>query len=171
MKYLLVFFAISIFISLFTFFASAQSNVYSDYDRKNVDDIQEGEYSNFNALLRMTVSLLIVLSLIIGSVFLIKKLRIYKILLPNSKNPVSIISNISLGHRRSLCLVKVANEILVIGMTNTSMSLLSKIDADDYYSAMNTNSDDSDKLLSNYNKRDFPSILKNVMERFKAKTE
>ncbi len=167
MKYLFVFFTIFVFISLFILFADAQSNLYSDYDQQNIDNIQKD--SNFNALLRMTVSLLIVLSLIVGSVFLIKKLRIYKILMPSARNPVSIVSNISLGHRRSLCLVKVANEILVIGMTNNSMSLLSKINADDYYSAIDTN--DKDKLYSNHNNRDFPSIFKNVMERFKVKTD
>jgi len=169
MKYLFVFFAISVFISPFIFFADAQSSVYSDYDQQKTNNIQKDEYSNFNALLRMTVSLLIVLSLIVGSVFLIKKLRIYKILVPNTRNPVSIVSNISLGHRRSLCLVKVANEILVIGMTNTSMSLLSKINADDYYSAIDTNN--KDKLSGNYNNKDFPSIFKSVLERFKVKTE
>lgn len=150
-------------------FADAQSSINSDYSEENIDNIQKDNYSNFNALLRMTVSLLVVLSLIVASVFLLKKLRIYKLLTPNAKNPISIISNISLGNRRSLCLIKVANEILIIGMTNTNISLLSKINADDYYSAMIQNTNDSDTLLDN--KRDFPSILRNVIERFKVKTE
>lgn len=169
MKYLLGSFSLYIFVCLFVFFANAQSNIYLDYNQENIDNIQKDNYSNFDALLRMIVSLLIVLSLIVGGVFLLKKLRIYKLLAPDAKSPVSVISNIPLGSKRSLCLVKVANEVLIIGMTSTNISLLSKISADDYYSACK--SDIDDELSSIYRKRDFPSILKSVMERFKVKVD
>lgn len=169
MKFLFSCFAICIFVFLLVFFANAQSNVYLDYNQENMDNIPKDNYSNFDALLRMIVSLLIVLSLIVGGVFLLKKFRIYKLLAPNSKSPVSVISNIPLGNKRSLCLVKVANEILVIGMTSTNISLLSKISTDDYYSACK--SDINDELSNIYSKRDFPSILKSVLERFKVKVD
>lgn len=167
MKYLFSFFAICVSMSLLILSVSAQSNLYLDYNQENVDNIQKDNYNSFSAFLRMVVSLLIVLSLIVGGVFLLKKFKIYKLLAPNVKSPVSVISNIPLGNRRSLCLVKVANEILIIGMTSNSMSLLSKLSADDYYSACKS---DDDGLSNVYNKRDFPLILKNVMEKFKAKT-
>ncbi len=169
MRFLFGSFAICIFISLLVFFANAQSNVYLDYNQESMDNIQKDNYSNFDALLRMIVSLLIVLSLIVGGVFLLKKFRIYKLLATDAKSPVSVISNIPLGNKRSLCLVKVANEVLIIGMTSTNISLLSKISVDDYYSACK--SDTNDELSSIYSKRDFPSILKSVMERFKVKVD
>ncbi len=84
--------------------------------------------------IRMIASLLAVLSLIAGGVFLLKKLTPYKDMISNMEHSISILSRVSLGQRRSICLVKVADEILVIGLTNTNISILSKIDADEYYS-------------------------------------
>lgn len=83
--------------------------------------------------LRMLSSLLAVLALIAGGVFLLKKLTPYKGMISNMEHSVSILSRSSLGQRRSICLVRIADEILVLGLTNTNISVLSKMDADEYY--------------------------------------
>ncbi len=82
--------------------------------------------------IRMVVSLLAVLAFIAVGVFLLKKMMPYRGLAANGKHPIQILSRASLGQKRSICLVRIADEILVVGLTNTSVSLLSKINADDY---------------------------------------
>ena len=84
--------------------------------------------------MRMISSLLAVLALIAGGVFLLKKLTPYKGMTSNTERSISILSRASLGQRRSICLVKIADEILVLGLTNTNISVLSRLDADEYYS-------------------------------------
>ena len=95
--------------------------------------VSESEPSILGAAVRMTVSLLMVLALIAFGVFLLKKITPYKGFASNVKNPILVLSKIPLGQKKSICLVKIADEILVIGMTNSNMSLLSKLNAEDYY--------------------------------------
>lgn len=93
----------------------------------------KAERSTFSAGLRMAMSLLVVSALIVASVFLLRKMTPYKGLIPNAKHHISVLSKISLGPKKSICLVKIVDEILVIGMTSTNISLLSRINANDYY--------------------------------------
>lgn len=83
--------------------------------------------------LRMIVSLLIVLSLIAVGIFVLKKFTPYKGFISNRERPITVLSKVPLGQRKSICLVKIGNEVLIVGLTNTNISLLSKIDADEYY--------------------------------------
>lgn len=89
-------------------------------------------HSALDAGLRMTVSLLVVLALIAAGVFLLKRMSSYRSM-SGVKHSVLVLSKVPLGQKKSICLVKVADEILVIGLTNTSISLLSKINAGDYF--------------------------------------
>ena len=86
----------------------------------------EGDDFNMSGV-RMIASLLAVLGLIFGGVFLLKKLTPFKGIVPNMEHSISILSRVSLGQKRSICLVKVADEILVIGLTNSNISILSKM--------------------------------------------
>lgn len=85
--------------------------------------------------IRMIVSLLVVLALIASGVFLLKKIMPYRGLAANGNHPIQILSRVPLGQKRSICLVRIADEVLVVGLTNTNISLLSKMNADDYYDA------------------------------------
>ena len=71
--------------------------------------------------------------LIAAGVFVLKKVSPYRGLAASSGNPVSVISKIPLGQKKSICLVRVADEILVIGLTSANVSLLTKMSAEDYY--------------------------------------
>jgi len=122
------------------------------------NEIINPSYSGFGDSVRMITSLLFVLALIIGGVFLLKKLPLYKRLMLGSKNPVSVVTSVSLGHRRSVCVVKVANEMLILGLTNTNISLLSKMNADEFLSYMNANIVES--YNSDKNKTSFLEQLK-----------
>ena len=130
--------------------ASAQQKNQNDNSIYNHEDkTQPTGYESFNDGLRMFVSLLVVLALIVGSVFLLKKLPIYRNLTRGAKQPVSLVHNLSLGHRRSVCVLKVADEILLLGLTSTNISLLSKMNADEFYSSESLQNLDDQKPLEN----------------------
>ena len=84
--------------------------------------------------IRMFASLLLVLALISIGVFFLKKITPYRGLPAGAKHPIQILSRVSLGQRRSICLIRIADEILVIGLTNANVSLLSKMNANKYFS-------------------------------------
>ncbi len=91
------------------------------------------EHSIRDAGIRMIVSLLLVLALIVAAVVFLKKITPYKGFMSRVNHPMLVLSKIPLGQKRFICLVRVADEILVIGLTNTNVSLLSKMNADDYF--------------------------------------
>ena len=107
---------------------------------------------------RMIASLLAVLGLIFGGVYLLKKLTPYKGLISNTEHSISVLSRMSLGQKRSICLVKIAGEILVIGLTNSNISVLSKMDADEYYSK---NESDTHRTPAEY-RPSFSKILSKI---------
>lgn len=97
----------------------------------------ENDSSDTGAM-RMVISLFLVLAFIAAGVFLMKKLTPYKGLTGSARNSIQVLSKVPLGQKTSICLVRIADEILVVGLTNTNMSLLSKMSADDYYQERNT---------------------------------
>ena len=90
-------------------------------------------HSLLDAGVRMTASLLLVLALLAAGVFLLKKISPYKRFISNAKQPISVLSRITIGSRKHICLVEIGNEILVVGLTNNNMFLISKMNADDFY--------------------------------------
>jgi len=97
----------------------------------------EDDRSDTGAM-RMVISLFLVLAFIAAGVFLMKKLTPYRGLAANARNSIQVLSRVPLGQKTSICLVRIADEVLVVGLTNTNMSLLSKMSADDYYKEQNT---------------------------------
>ena len=99
-----------------------------------MDDQEDGtdKTSMLGATVRMIASLLGIMSLIAGGVFLLKKFSPYRGLGSGGKYQMTVMSKVSLGPKRYICLVKISDEILVIGITNTNISLLSKMRADEY---------------------------------------
>jgi flagellar biogenesis protein FliO len=161
-KYL-VFIATVIIFLLVSAIASAQKGKQTDNGIYNYENqIQSESYGSFGDSLRMFVSLLVVLALIIGSVFLLKKLPIYKSN-NKTKQSVSLIYNHSLGNKRSVCVLKFANEILLLGLTSTNISLLSKMDINEFYSSETLIDLDSQKSLND--NQSFIGHLKKIINK------
>ena len=115
------------------------------------DNTYSQGYDGFGDTVRLLASLLFVLALIVGGVYLLKN-NLYKRFAIGIKNPVSILSSISLGQKRSISVVRVADEILILGLTNTSISLLSKMKADEYCNSEDTVTKIEDRDISESNK-------------------
>ncbi|MGB9596031.1 MAG: flagellar biosynthetic protein FliO [Candidatus Poribacteria bacterium] len=155
-KYQIIIFFTLIILIIISDLICFGSDITSSDGTEN--EIASPNYGNFGDSIRMITSLFFVLALIVGGVFLLKKIPLYRRFMLGSRNPVSVITSVSLGHRRSVCVVKVANEMLILGLTNTNISLLSKMDADEFLSYMNTDIIDSYK--SDENKTSFLNQLK-----------
>lgn len=80
----------------------------------------------FRAFLRMIITLLILLALFFIAVFFFKKLKLRRGF--QSKGLISILFRTPLGSKESICLVEVAGEILVLGVTSNQISLLLKVE-------------------------------------------
>ncbi len=102
-------------------------------DQSESQNLGPGNDSLDTSGIRMIASLFVVLALIAAGVFLLKKIMPYRGFAANGKHHIQVLSRVSLGQKRSICLVKIADEVLVVGLTNTNISLLSKMNADDYY--------------------------------------
>ena len=103
----------------------------TDQSQSELQDIED--QGGMDAGIRMIVSLFVVLAVIMVGVFLLKKITPYSGIASDPKRPVLVLSKLPLGQKKSVCLVKIADEILIIGMTNNNISLLSKMSTDDYY--------------------------------------
>ena len=115
------------------FINSARANVDPDHQPQSDHSVFDmGGDGTGTSGIRMLASLLLVLALIGIGVFLLKKFTPYKAFSAGTRHPIQILSRVSLGQRRAICLVRIADEILVIGLTNTIVSLLSKMNADEY---------------------------------------
>jgi len=161
-KYLVFIATMIIFLSV-SAIISAQQKKQTDNELYNYENqLQSESYGSFGDSLRMFVSLLIVLALIIGSVFLLKKLPIYKSN-NKTKQSVSLIYNHSLGNKRSVCVLKFANEILLLGLTSTNISLLSKMNAEEFYSSESLNDLDNQKSIDD--NQSFVEHLKKIINK------
>ena len=94
---------------------------------------EQGQDELGTGMVRMIVSLLAILSLIAAGVFVLKKITPYRGLMSGGERHIAVLSKTPLGQRRAIYLVRIANEILVVGLTNANISLLTKMDADEYY--------------------------------------
>jgi len=95
---------------------------YSEPEAPPVPDL-------FSTLLRMIASLLVILAFVALGIFAFKKLK-YKET-KNGGRPLSVLHKLSVGPKESICVVEVGDQILIVGVTNNYISLLSKVEDED----------------------------------------
>jgi len=82
------------------------------------------------SLVKAFTSLLIIIGLIILTVYLLKRFLFSKGDLGISGKSLKMLSNIYIGDKKRVCIVEVLGKILVLGVTNSSITLLSEIEGD-----------------------------------------
>jgi len=80
--------------------------------------------------LRMIFALFVVVALIFLFVFILKRINPRRGMGDNQR-PVQLLFQEPLGQKRSICLVKVLDSVLVLGVTNTNISYLSTLENDE----------------------------------------
>ncbi len=83
------------------------------------------------SVIKMVTALGIVLSLLFAVVFFVKKYLGRKIGLNGQEQKIRVVTSAYLGPRKSIALVEVAGEKIVVGITATNISMLSKVGRDE----------------------------------------
>ncbi len=83
------------------------------------------------SVIKMVTALGIVLSLLFGVVYLAKKFLGRKIGLSGQDQKIKVVTSTYLGPKKSIALVEVAGEKIVVGVTATHISMLTKIGRDE----------------------------------------
>jgi len=104
---------------------AALEEEYLKYEGPNV-----GSMTNmFSASLRMITVLLVLLALFLFVTFVLKRFQQKRSI--QSKGPISVLFQLPVGSKESICLVDVMGEILVLGVTSSQISLLFKVEDTD----------------------------------------
>jgi len=108
----------------------------------------------------MLVALAIVLGMMIGTMYFIKKILHSTSPAMNSGSLIKILASRYLGPKNSILIVDVAGEIIVVGLSNSQMSMLTTI----------SDKDALDKLRNIGNKDDMTSLpISQQIARYKKK--
>jgi len=112
-----------------------------------------GMPSLLGAGVRIFLALVLVVAILVGGAYLMKKL-LSRTPIGSAESPVRLIYQQSLGPRRSICLVKVLDKVLVLGVTGTSISPLMTLEGEE--------TAEIDRRLSQTGPIDIFSIFKRV---------
>jgi len=135
--------------------SNSENNTEESYlDFKDGDKPQIPSLSK--SLLKSFASLLIVLALIILTAYLLKRFFFSKGELRNPEKSVKILSNNYIGDKKRICLVEVLGKILVLGITNTNINLLTEIEGDQVMDIV------SEEQNDDISKKPFEKILKDA---------
>lgn len=163
--------------SLLVYFTQGFS--YSQQSGKQNNSVtSEGEYlkyespkvapmpNMFSASLRMITVLLVLLALFFAVIFGLKRLQQKRS--NQGKGPISVLFQLPVGSKESICLVDVIGEILVLGVTSSQVSFLFKIeDADVLKSFQASQSQAHERKGSGHQ---FQNYLKSEREEIKVAT-
>ncbi len=91
------------------------------------DNLSVGKPDLFSASLKMTYTLILVLGLIFVVFYLFKKFGLKDIVFGGEGKPIKVLSTGFLAPRKSIALVEVAGEVLVLGIAHDRISLLGNV--------------------------------------------
>ncbi|HID54936.1 TPA: hypothetical protein EYP37_00285 [Candidatus Poribacteria bacterium] len=100
---------------------SERSGLRSELDYEKPD--LPGMPDLLGATLRVALGLIFVIALLIGGFYLLRRFS-GRVGLGEEGVPVRLLWQQSIGPRRSICLVKILDKVLVLGVTNTTISHL-----------------------------------------------
>ncbi len=116
----------------------------------NGDSAEGSSLGGFDGYTRVISTLLIVVALIIGTVYVLKKKYGVQANIGRNKKLIQIIDHASMGVKKSVFLVKVPGKHLLLGVTNDKIGLISEI----------ANEDMDDGNDSSVNKKEFLNLIK-----------
>ena len=90
-------------------------------------NLSVGQPDLFSASLKMAYTLILVLGLIFVVFYLVKKFGLRNSVFGGEGKPIKVLSTGFLAPRKSIALVEVAGDILVVGISNDQISLLSNV--------------------------------------------
>ena len=116
----------------------------------NGDSAEGSSFGGFDGYTRVISTLLIVVALIIGTVYILKKKYGVQANIGRNKKLIQIIDHAPMGVKKSVFLVKVPGKHLLLGVTNDKIGLITEVENED----MNDGND------SSVNKKEFLNLIK-----------
>lgn len=80
------------------------------------------------SLTRIALSLMAIIGIIYGSVFLLRKLTGHRLGSGGHKGAIQLVEKTFLAPKKSVCLLKLADRAVLIGVTETNINLLTEFD-------------------------------------------
>ncbi len=151
LKYILIF--VLVFMSYMLTSTILQCDVYADDKGPgwlNGDSANGSSFGGFDRYTRVVGTLLLVVALIIGTVFILKKKYGVQANIGKNKKLIQIIDHAPMGVKKTVFLVKVPGKHLLLGVTNDKIGLITEI----------ANEEMKDSNDSGVNKKQFLDLIK-----------
>lgn len=116
----------------------------------NGDSAEGSSFSGFDGYTRVISTLLVVVALIIGTVYILKKKYGAQANIGRNKKLIQIIDHAPMGVKKSIFLVKVPGKHILLGVTNDKIEMITEV-ANEYMDEGND---------SSVNKKDFLNLIK-----------
>lgn len=127
----------------------------------NLNNDEKVQIPSFSkSLVKSFISLLIVLGLLILTAYILKRFFFKGTKFDSSGKSLRILSSIYIGDKKRICLVEVLGRILVLGVTNTSIDLLTEIEGDKVMDIVSDEEKGGSKLNS------FKKAMKDAGDKF-----
>jgi len=133
-----------------------EEGLFLDLDKKEGPEIP----SLSESLIKAFGSLAIVIALIILTVYLLKKFFFAKGEFKGSDKALKMLSNIYIGDKMRICLVEVLGKVLVLGISGSSINLLTEIEGDKVMDVVSEIKKEGEKP------KPFKKYMKNAAEDF-----
>lgn len=144
-----------------------QGNVFAEVKGSglfNGDSNKDSVFGGYKGYTKTISALLIVISLIIATVYVLKKKYGVSTNLGRSRKLIQIVDHTPMGVKKSLFLVKVPGKHLVLGVTNDNIGLITELANEDIaVGKASTGGGDS------VNKKEFLDIIKKSISERKQK--
>jgi flagellar biosynthetic protein FliO len=151
LKSILIFVPVLAYFSLV--FIISQGDVFAG-DKEagwlNGDSAEGSSLGGFDGYTRVISTLLVVVALIIGTVYILKKKYGAQANIGRNKKLIQIIDHAPMGVKKSIFLVKVPGKHILLGVTNDKIELITEV-ANEYMDEGND---------SSVNKKDFLNLIK-----------
>ncbi len=119
----------------------------------NGDSTDDSSFGGFDGYTRVISTLLIVVALIIGTVYILKKKYGVQANIGRNKKLIQIIDHAPMGVKKTIFLVKVPGKHLLLGVTNDKIGLITEVANEDMNDCNNGND-------SSVNKKQFLDLIK-----------
>ena len=96
-----------------------------DFDYQEPQNVPE---SGGSMIWRMIIVLIIIVPIIYGVIYLLKKLKSKQILFGSPSDTFEIIERIPVGQNKQICLFRVKGKILFLGVTEKNINLIKEMD-------------------------------------------
>ncbi len=137
-------------------FIIQQGGIFADgkgTDWLNGESTEGSSFDGFKGYTKVVSTLLIVVALIIGTVYILKRKFGIQANVGRKNKLIQIMDHAPMGVKKSVFLIKVPGKHLLLGVTNDNIGLITEVASEDM----------NDGIDSSVNKKEFLSLIKKTI--------